>query len=126
MDENGSYENDNEITKSSFKFLEQERFCLGVTQILTYNGKEGKRSDLIDYTGKNILTMENYEKRIEEEIKELETWEGIHQPRVGSKLNDLKTNHGKTILSLFFPGMVPTKINKLNQIRVTKIVSLIE
>ena len=53
LDENGSYEHDNRITKTSFKFPEQARFCFGVAQIVTSDGeKEGKRCDLIDYTGK--------------------------------------------------------------------------
>ena len=39
LDENGSYEHENRITKASFKLPEQVRFCFGVAQIDTSNVK---------------------------------------------------------------------------------------
>ena len=57
------------LTKTSFKFSEQARISFGVATVLPTGGTEpvGKRCEMFDYTGQNIVTRDVHEKHMKEE-----------------------------------------------------------
>ena len=69
LSETGTY-NDTTLTKTSFKYPEQGRFSFGVAKVAKVNEEVpvGVRMEEINYTGKNIVTIEVFEKAIKEEI----------------------------------------------------------
>ena len=66
------------ITKTSFKFPEQARFSFGVAKIKRNkaNDPEGVRLNAINYTGKNITTIEVFEKKMKEEMNRVKKLTG--------------------------------------------------
>ena len=56
---NGEYETNNQPKKSTFKYEQEGRFCLGASKIESKNGTiTGKRCPVFEYTGKKIVTIE--------------------------------------------------------------------
>lgn len=54
----------------TYKYNQHDRFCLGVTKVQLMNGEvEGKRYDVFVYNGKCILTIEDFNKRVKDEVK---------------------------------------------------------
>lgn len=53
-----------------YKYNQQAHFCIGVAKV-QHMSKETKckRYGVFDYTGKKILTIEDYQKIIKDEIK---------------------------------------------------------
>ena len=94
ISENGTYREDNLLTKASFKYPEQARFGFGVAKVkkLGEDAPVGVRMPAINYTGRQIVTIEVYEKKIREEIKRVKeltggsisTW--VHDPRPKDEL----------------------------------------
>ena len=61
-------------TETTFKYVKDARFCLGVAKVCVEdkNGEikyEGRRCDTFDYTGKCILSIKDYDKKIKDEIR---------------------------------------------------------
>ena len=60
---NGEYDTKNQPKKSTFKYEQEGRSCLGVSNIENNNGKiTGKRCPVFDYSGKKIVTFDTYKK----------------------------------------------------------------
>ena len=66
------------LTKTSFKFPEQARFAFGVATAKPNPAATslGKRLPLFDYTGKNIVTREVFEKHMKEECDRVKGLKG--------------------------------------------------
>ena len=62
----GVYEKNNQPKKSTFKYEQEGRFCLGVAKVESKeDGKiTGKRCPVFDYTGKKIVKIDSYRKEI--------------------------------------------------------------
>ena len=61
----------------SVKYESEIRLCLGVASVLMPDGKViGKRAKLIDYTGKLIISEEEHERRINDEIERVRRIKG--------------------------------------------------
>jgi hypothetical protein len=82
-DEGGKVNADNgsciaeEGTQLKMKYAKEVRLCLGVAKIKLDNGtEEGKRLPLFDYSGKVILTIKDYEKKITEELHRVRNLQG--------------------------------------------------
>ena len=59
----GKYDTNNQPKKSTFKYEQEGRFCLGVAKIESKNGTiTGKRCPVFDYSGKKIVTIDAYRK----------------------------------------------------------------
>ena len=57
------YDTKNQPKKSTFKYEQEERSCLGVAKIKGKNGTiTGKRCPVFDYSGKKIVTIDAYKK----------------------------------------------------------------
>ena len=95
-DENGNLSseggyNSTTLTKTQFKYPEQGRFSFGVAKVqkVGLDLPVGVRMEEINYTGKNIVTIEVYEKHINEEIARVRgitggnasIWVVNHRPR---------------------------------------------
>ena len=66
---NGQYGTNNQPEKSTFKYEQEGRFCLGVAKIESKNGTiTGKRCPFFEYTGKKIVTIDTYKKEIIKEF----------------------------------------------------------
>ena len=66
---NGEYETKNQPKKSTFKYEQEGRLCLGVAKIESKNGKiKGKRCPVFDYTNKKIVTIDAYKREILKEF----------------------------------------------------------
>ena len=66
---NGKYDTNNQPKKSTFKYWQEGRFCLGVAKIEIKNGTiTGKQCPVFDYLGGNILTIDAYKKEIQKEF----------------------------------------------------------
>ena len=66
---NGEYDTNNQPKKSTFKYEQEERFCLGVANIEGKNGTiTGKQYLAFDYSGKKIVTIDVYKKKILKEF----------------------------------------------------------
>ena len=64
---------------TTFKYAGQARFCLGVTKVRLLDGTtEGKRCKVFDYTSKQILTIQDYDKRIDDEIRRVKGLSSNH------------------------------------------------
>ena len=60
---NGEYDTKNQPKKSTFKYEQKGRFCLGAANIESKNVTiAGKRCPVFDYTGKKIVTIDAYKK----------------------------------------------------------------
>ena len=60
---NGKYETNDQPKKSTFKYEQEGRFCLGVARIEIKNGMiTGKRCPIFDYSGVKIVTINDYKK----------------------------------------------------------------
>jgi len=68
LSDTGTYRSDL-LTKTSFKYPEQARFSFGVARVKKIGATTtvGLRCDLIDYTMRNIVTEEVYQKHIKDE-----------------------------------------------------------
>ena len=89
---NGKYDTNNQPKKSTFKYEQEGRFCLGAA---TIEGKNemitGKRCPVFDYTGKKIVTIDVYKKEILKEFARVQNitsssshWTKKKQKRYGS------------------------------------------
>ena len=59
----GKYDTNNQLKKATFKYEQEGRFCLGVSRIESKNGMiTGKQCPVFYYTGKDIVTIDEYEK----------------------------------------------------------------
>ena len=73
-DENGKYSPSSprlapNNMKATFKYPEQTRFCLGVCKVKLENGSfEGRKCRVFDFTCKKIISIEDYEKKKQQEI----------------------------------------------------------
>ena len=68
-DKNGQYGTNNQPKKATFKYEQEGRFCLGVANIESNNGKiTGKRCPVFDYTNKKIVTIGAYKRKILKEF----------------------------------------------------------
>ena len=68
LDKDGAYR-DVEAKKVNCKYDKEIRLLLGVASIKHSDGRvEGKRAKLFSYTGKTIITQNDYEKKIADEI----------------------------------------------------------
>lgn len=57
-------------TKPTWKYVKQGRYCMGVASVKTLRGViEGRRANFFDYSEKNILSISQYEEKIEKEIE---------------------------------------------------------
>ena len=66
---NCQYGTNNQPKKSTFKYEQEERFCLGVANIESKNGRTTvKRCPVFDYTNKNIVKIGAYRKEILKEF----------------------------------------------------------
>ena len=62
---NGQYGANNQPKKSTFKYEQEGRFCLGGAKIESKNGEiTGKRCPVFEYTGKKIVVIYAYKKEI--------------------------------------------------------------
>ena len=62
---NGKYDTNNQPKKSTFKYEQEERFCLGVANIESNNRMTtGKGCPVFDYLGKKIVTIDAYRKEM--------------------------------------------------------------
>ena len=77
LSKNGTYPEPS-LTKTSFKFPEQARFSFGVATILPTGTTHptGKRIEMFDYTGRNIVTREVYKKKMKEECDRVKMLKG--------------------------------------------------
>ena len=75
---NGQYSE----TKASFvkcKYMDEVRFCFGVGTAIPLDTdgnempREGRRAQPYNYTGKTLLTIPDYEKRIQDEIQRVKS-----------------------------------------------------
>ena len=58
-----------ENRKTTFKYPEQARFCLGVCKVKLLNGSfEGRKCRVFDYTCKKIISIQDYEMKTRQEI----------------------------------------------------------
>ena len=66
------------LTKTSYKYSEQGKFSFGVAKVCKIDSDkvEDIRMDVINYTGKNIVTIDIYEKHIKTEINRVEISKG--------------------------------------------------
>ena len=66
------------LIKTSFKYPKQGRFLFGVAKLrkIDLDKLEGIWMDLINYTGKNIVTIDVYEKHIKTEIDRVKMLKG--------------------------------------------------
>ena len=63
--ERGAYETNNQPKRSSFKYEQEGRFCLGVAKVESQDGTIiGKRCPVSDYMEKKIVTIDAYKKEI--------------------------------------------------------------
>ena len=59
-----------ETFEATYKYNQRVRFWLGVAKVQLLNGEiKGRRCDVFDYTCKRMLTIEEYAKKIKDEIK---------------------------------------------------------
>ena len=67
--ERGVYDTNNQPKRASFKYEQEERFCLGVDKSESQDGTIiGKRFPVFDYTEKKIVTIDAYKKEIMNEF----------------------------------------------------------
>ena len=60
---NGKYETNDQPKKATFKYEQEGRLCLGVSNIKSKNGKiTGKQCPVFDYSGKKIVIIDAYKK----------------------------------------------------------------
>ena len=72
-------------TETTFKYVKDARFCLGVAKVCVEdkNGEtkyEGRRCDTFDYTGKCILSIKDYNKKIKDGIRRVKGLTGKQPP----------------------------------------------
>ena len=62
-EEKGKYDTNNQQKKSTFKYEQEGRFCLGVSNIESKNGRiTDKQYPVFDYSSKKIVTIDAYKK----------------------------------------------------------------
>ena len=62
---NGEYDTNNQPKKSTFKYEQEGRFCLGAAKIESKNGTiTGKQCPVLYYTGKKIMKIDAYKKEM--------------------------------------------------------------
>ena len=68
----GVYNTNNQPNRSTFKYEQEGRFCLGVAKVEGQDGKIiGKRCPVFDYTEKKIVTINAYKKEIRNELERI-------------------------------------------------------
>jgi len=77
LSETGEYEKEL-LTRTSFKFPEQGRFSFGVAKVrkVDSDAPEGVRMKEINYTGKNIVTIDVYEGHVKSELNRVKNLVG--------------------------------------------------
>ena len=74
---------------TTFKYSQQARFCLGVTKMRLLNGAiKGRKLKVFDYTSKRLVTIKNYNNKIQDKIKRVKflgsetnsPWVEVNQP----------------------------------------------
>ena len=61
----GQYGKNNQPKQSTFKYEQEGTFCLGVAKIENKNGTiTGKGCPVFNYTGKKIVTIGEYKKKL--------------------------------------------------------------
>jgi hypothetical protein len=66
-----------EGSQLKMKYAEEVRLCLGVVKVKLDDGtEEGKRLPVFDYSGKVILTIKDYERKVAEEIQRVSNLQG--------------------------------------------------
>ena len=66
----GKYDTNNQPKKSTFKYEQEGRFCLGVSKIEGKNGLiTGKQCTVFDYLGGKIVTIDAFKKNTERIFK---------------------------------------------------------
>ena len=67
--ERGVYNTNNQPKRSTFKYEQEGRFCLGVVKVEGQEGTIiGKRCPVFDYTEKKIVTINAYKKEMRNEF----------------------------------------------------------
>ena len=62
----GKCDTNNQPKKSTFKYEQEGRFCLGVSKIEVRNGtRTGKRCPVFDFSGKGIVNIDAYKIEIQ-------------------------------------------------------------
>ena len=79
LQQNGNYSTDRE-KMVRVKYSDEVRLCLGVAAVEMNGGITGKRCQAIDYTGKVIISPEEEEKRIRNEIQRVKGLKGNRPP----------------------------------------------
>ena len=60
--------------RSVFKYTHEARFCLGVAKVRYTDGSiKGLQSKVFNYSGKKIVSIKEWEKRCDDEIKRVKT-----------------------------------------------------
>ena len=64
----GVYETKNQPKKATFKYEQEERFCIGVAKVESkeYGKITGNRCTVFNYTGKQIVAIDAYKKILNE------------------------------------------------------------
>lgn len=77
--ENGTYSDDDKVMMN-VKFPEEVRMCLGVATVIDHNGNEvGVMLEPFDYSGKIVLTIKDYNHKIDCEIDRIRKLKGGKQ-----------------------------------------------
>ena len=70
--ERGVYNTNNQPKRSTFKYEQEGRFCLGVVKVEGQEGTIiGKRCPVFDYTEKKIVTINAYKKEIRNKLERI-------------------------------------------------------
>ena len=70
--ERGVYNTNNQAKRSTFKYEQEGRFCIGVAKVEVQDGTIiGKRCLLFDYTEKKIFTINAYKKEMRNELERI-------------------------------------------------------
>ena len=81
--ERGVYDTNNQPKKSTFKYEQEGRFCLGVAKVESQDGTiVGKRCPVFNYTEKKIVTFDGYRKEIINEFARIRKLTSLLSPWV--------------------------------------------
>ena len=113
---NGQYGANNQPKKSTFKYEQEGRFCLGGAKIESKNGEiTGKRCPVFEYTGKKIVVIYAYKKEI------MKVFKRVRQLTLSSPQWIKKTNTDKVWLYESIgklKGVGHLAIAKINELRI--------
>ena len=70
--ERGVYNTNNQQKRATFKYEQEGQFCLGVAKVEGQDGTIiGKRCPVFDYTEKQIITINAYNKEIRNKLERI-------------------------------------------------------